>query len=494
MILQELRKHQWRAFRRHPMFERNLALKIFSYFMFGFIGLYLLMIGFLIYDIISEHGAYNDAIDSFNYVLLYFFLFDFVIKYLAKKSQTMQIAPYLTLPVKRNTLFNFLLIKEFTNIWNLYLFFMIVPFVFRAIPSFYGFSGAIVYLLFFYLLCVGNSLLVNIANNLLNRNGWYLFLPIIIVAAIAGITFIPGVTILDGIVKAGEFILEKNIIAWVIVLLVAGALWKINLSMMNTEIYKAMQGKKITEAGTSFSLPFLDKLGKMGMFINLDVKMILRSKRLKQQLFVVIFFVVYYFFMINTPAFKEVYFFPLFFTMFVIGGMGLIMSQFLFTSESSFFDGLMTRNLSMLDMLKGKYIFYFSYSVLMLLILTILVFTGQLDFLFLISIFFYTTGFLFFLMFQNAVYNKSFFDLSESGLFNWKGTSGNMLLVTMLGMFIPIILVSIINGIFGVNAANYFMLITGFIFTVTVKYWLTWTYNRFLKRKYKNMDGFRSNT
>jgi hypothetical protein len=267
MILQELRKHQWKAFRRHPMFERNVALKIFSYFMFGFIGLYLLMIGFIIYDALSEHGAYNNAIDSFNYILLYFFLFDFVIKYLAKKNQTMQIAPYLALPVKRNTLFNFLLIKEFTNIWNLYLFFMIVPFVFRAIPSFYGFSGAILYLLFFYLLCICSSLLVNVANNLLNRNGWYLFLPIIIVAAIAGITFIPGVTILDGIVKAGGFILEKNIIAWVIVLLVVGVLWKINLSMMNAEVYMAMQGKKITEAGASFSLPFLDRLGRIGTFI-----------------------------------------------------------------------------------------------------------------------------------------------------------------------------------------------------------------------------------
>ena len=477
------------------MFERNMALKIFSYFMFGFIGLYLLMIGLILYDFLSEHGAYNNAIDSFNHILLFLFLIDFVIKYLAKKSQTMQIAPYLSLPVKRNTLFNFLLIKEFTNIWNLYFFFLMIPFVFRAVPSFYGFSGVIFYLLFFYFLCICSSLLVNIANNLLNRNGWYLFLPIIIVAAIAGITFIPEVNIEDGIVKACEFILEKNIIAWVIVLLIFGSLWKINLSMMNAEIYKAMQGKKITEAGTTFSLPFLDKLGKMGMFINLEVKMILRSKRLKQQMYIVIFLIVYYFFIINSssPAMKEVYFFPLFFTMMVIAGIALPMLQYIFTSESSFFDGLMTRNLSLLDMMKGKYIFYFSYSVLMLPVLTVLVFIDKLDFLFLISIFFYTTGFLFFLMFQNAVYNKSFFDLSESGMFNWKGTSGNMLLVTMLGMFIPVILVAIIKGIFGVNVANYFMLVTGFIFTVTVKYWLTWTYNRFLKRKYKNMDGFRAN-
>ena len=476
------------------MFERNMALKIFSYFMFGFIGLYLLMIGFFIYDILSKHGAYNNAIDSFNYILLYFLLFDFVAKYIGKKSQTMQVAPYLTFPVRRNTLFNFLLVKEFTNIWNLYFLFLIVPFALKSIPVFYGFSGVFLYLLFIYLLCIGSSLLVNIANNMLNRSGWYLFLPIILVGVIVGITFIPGVNIEDAIVKAGEYILEKNIVAWAIVLLVTGALWKINISMMNAEVYKAMQGKKITEAGSSFSLPFIDRLGKMGTFINLEMKMILRSKRLKSQLYLVIFFIVYYFFAINLPGFKEFYFTKLFFTMFVIGGIGMIMAQYLFTSESSFFDGLMTRNLSLPDMLQGKYIFYVSYSVLVLLIMTILVFMGKLDFLFLISVFFYTTGLLFFLLFQNAVYNKSFFDHSESGMFNWKGTSGNMLIVSMLGMFVPLIIVTIVKAIFNETVANYFMLVLGFAFTVTTKYWLTWTYNRFLKRKYKNMEGFRSNT
>jgi len=302
------------------------------------------------------------------------------------------------------------------------------------------------------------------------------------------------VNIEDSIVKACVLILENNIIAWMIVLLVAGALWKINLSMMNTEVYKAMQGKKITEAGSSFSIPFIDRLGKIGVLMNLELKMILRSKRLKQQMYAGVFMIVFYFFQINLPHFSAVYFNVLLFTMMVLGWVGMIMGQYLFTSESSYFDGLMTRKLSMLEMLKGKYLFYVSYSVFMLLVMTILVYIGKLDFLFLISVFFYTIGVLFFLMFQNAVYNKSFFDHSESGMFNWKGTSGNMMMVTMLGMFGPIVLVVIIKAIFNEAVACYFMLITGFAFTVTTKYWLTWIYNRFLKRKYKNMEGFRSNT
>ena len=491
MILKELRSHQWKAFKRHPMFERNMALKVFMFFTFGYIGLQLLIFGFLLFDILTKFGMYTTEIESFNYVLLYLLLFDFLLKYLWKQSGSMQIVPYLTMPVKRTTLFNFLLVKEFSNVWNLYFFFMLIPFVFTAIPVYYGYTGVLLYILFFYLLCVGNSLLVNISNIQLNRSGWYLFLPIIIAAAIAGVTFIPCVNIEDSIVNICTFILNGNIIVWMIAALIFAALWAVNLTMMNKEVYRAMQGKSSSVTGSSLSVPFLDKLGKVGTFINLEIKMIMRSKRLKGQMYFAPIFIVLFIFMIDKPHFQSNTFNFLLFTILAISWFGLIMSQYIFTSESSFFDGMMSRNLSMFDILKSKYIFYVSYSVLMLFILMVFVFLGKFDFLYLISSFFYCIGFLYFLMFQNAVYNKSFFDHSESGAFNWKGTSGNMIMVTMIGMFAPVVLVIIINVIFNMIVANYFMLITGFIFTATSKYWLTWTYNRFLKRKYKNMEGFR---
>ena len=493
MIFKELRSHQWKAFTRHSMFERNMAVRIFMYFTFGIFGLYLLGFGFLLFGLMSKLGAYTTEIDSFNYILLYMLLFDFLMKYFWKKNQSMQIAPYLTLPIKRTTLFNFLLVKEFSNVWNLYFFFMLIPFVFKAIPIYHGYMGIPLYLFFFYLLCVGNSLLVNISNIQLNRSGWYLFLPVIIVAAIIGVTFIPGVTIEDSIVKLCEYILNGHIVVWLIVVVVFAALWVANRSMMNIDVYKGMQGKSSSVTGTSLSIPFLDKLGNIGTFINLEIKMIMRSKRLKSQIYLGPLFIVFFIMMLDKPHFQAAAFNMVLFTLFAISSFGLIMSQFIFTSESSFFDGLMSRGLSLFDMLKAKYVFYVSYSVLVLCILMVFVFLGKIDFLYIISSFFYSIGFLFFLMFQNAVYNKSFFDHSESGMFNWKGTSGNMLMVTMIGMFVPIIIVVIINAIFDMTIASYFMLVTGFIFTATSKFWLTWTYNRFLKRKYKNMEGFRAN-
>ena len=403
----------------------------------------------------------------------------------------MQIIPYLTLPIKRKKLINFLLVKELMNIWNLYFLFLLIPFVYKAIPPHYGYLSAFLYILFCYLLCLGNSLLVNIGNNLIKKSRWFFLLPFIIVAAIIGITFIPGVNIEDKIVKACECILEKNMVAWAAVLLVFGILWHVNLSMMNVDIYMAMQGKQISNAGMSFSVPLLGRLGKTGALINLELKMILRSKRLKSQLFFNLCFLVFYFYIITSHDFKEIYYFRLLFTTFAIASIGIFMEQLIFTTESSYFDGLMTRKSSLLDMLKGKYILYTSFSMLILVVLTVLEFIVNLDFLFLISVFFYTIGVIYFVLFQNAVYNKKFLDLSKSGWFNWNDSTGNMTMVTTLYMLVIHGLVMIIKTIFNETIACYFMLITGFAFTITANYWLEWTYNRFLKRKYENMEGFR---
>ena len=133
-------------------------------------------------------------------------------------------------------------------------------------------------------------------------------------------------------------------------------------------------------------------------------------------------------------------------------------------------------------------------SALMLFILMVPVCLGRISFLYIVSSFFYCIGILLFLLFQNAVYNKSYFDHSESGGFNWKGPSGNMLIMSFMGMLIPVTIVVIIKAIFNMDVAIYFMLITGIISTAISKYWLTWTYNRFLKRKYENMAGFRESS
>ena len=495
MLQRHLRQHQWKAFRRNPMFERNLGVRIFMFIMFGFLALEFLMFGFLLDKVLLEMGRYPLAIDTFNSILLYLFAIDFTMKFFFKKNQSMQIAPYLTLPIKRNQLFNFLLRKEFTSFWNIYLLFLVIPFAFKAITPFFSFPVTILYIIFFYFLSIAVSLVVNIVNNLINRSNWFYLLAGAITVLPFALLFIFGIDSGDFTQKAGRWVLHYNIFIWIALFALLLILWLVNRIQMRNELYHELQGEKLDKIVSFSSLSFLDRLGGVGEFINLELKMIFRSKRLKSQLFAAAFFICYFFWQIysSRSIFAHSFFMLIFWSMFTMGSLGLIMGQYAFMAESSFFDGLMSRRLSIFDMLKSKYILYSFYAFVVALLMLIPVFSGKLSILVLLSVFFFITGPIFFLIFQNAVYNKSYFDLFDGGMMNWKGTSSNMLIITIITMFIPMIIVSIVNSLWGSDAACWFMLLVGFGFTVTSKYWLRWTYQRFLRRKYKNMEGFRSN-
>jgi len=499
MIQKELRQHQWKAFRRNPMFERNLAVRIFMYFMFGLLALEFLGFGFALNSLLLKVGSYERAIDTFNSILPFIFVVDFIIKFFFKTNESMQIAPYLSLPIKRNKLFDFLLRKEFTSFWNFYLLFLVIPFSFMAVTPYYGFFAAVLYILFFFLLCVVNSLVVSIINNFISKSAWFYILAAVRVVMPFFLIFVCKIDLSNFIAQLGDRFLSYNLWIYAAFILIFSALWIVNRFQMRDRLYFELQGDKAEKISSFSSLSFLDRFGVIGDFINLELRMIIRSPRLKQQVvFSGCLIIGLFFFMLYVPnnVFTRSGSGPFVFFLYgimAIGLMGTIMGQYLFTSESSFFDGLAARKLSLFDLLKSKYILYCSYSLLVTLLLLIPAFQGKISGFLLVSLFFYVTGPIYFIIFQNAVYNKTYFDLFDKGMWNWKGQSGNMVAITMITMFVPVILMLIINAIFGATVTYSFMLITGLAFTLTSKWWLSWIYSRFLKRKYNNMEGFRAN-
>jgi hypothetical protein len=432
-------------------------------------------------------------------MLLYVLLVDFVIKLFFKQRQSMQIAPYLTLPVQRNKLFNFLLFKEFGSFWNLYWLFLVFPFALKSITPYYGLGTAFLYILFFYLLCIVVSLMVNLVHFLISKSFWLAIVPVLLVAIPIALPLFFDLPLGDYTQRAGDALLNNHPLAWLGIIVLFSVLWIYNHTLMRAAVYRELQGEKIEKISSFSSLSFLDRFGAIGDFMNLEIKMIFRSKRLKQQV-VFVALLCFCFFVLQLYIPNNMYQrgdtsgpFVLFsYCIITLGTLGLIMGQYIFTAESSFFDGLMARRSSLFDLLKSKYILYSSYSLVVTLLLLIPAIQGKLSVLFLISAFFFTIGPVYFFIFQNAVFNKTYFDLFDKGMMNWKGQSGNMLVITLLTMFVPVILMLVINAIWGQTTLCFFMLITGLIFTLTVKYWLASIYKRFLKRRYTNMDGFRN--
>jgi hypothetical protein len=496
MTDKSLRQHQWKAFVRNPMFERNLAVRIFMFIMFGFLALELFGLGFVLDKLLLEIGRYEKAISTFNAILPYFFAIDFITKFFFKGNESMQIAPYLTMPIKRNTLFNFLLRKEFTSFWNYYMIFLVVPFSLKAITPYYGIDAAFAYIIAFFAMCIVVSLLVSLINMLISRSFWSYILAGFIVVLPYFLLFVCKIDLGDYTVRFGEALLTFNISAYSAIVVLMVALWLLNRQMMREGLYRELQGEKADKISSFASISFLDRFGAIGDSINLELKMILRSPRLKQQtLFssaIIIGLFLYMLYVPNNTFSDSGPFIFFLYGIITIGLLGIVMGQIIFSAEGGHFDGLSARPLPLFDILKGKYILYCSYSLLVTLILLVPAFQGKISPFMLISMFFYVIGPVYFLIFQNAVFNKTHYDLYEKGMMNWKGTSGNMIVISMITMFIPVIIMLIINAIWGQTITCIFMSAVGLGFFLTSNYWLTWTYGRFWKRRHRNMEGFRN--
>jgi len=346
MIQNELRKHQWKAFRRHPMFERNLGVKIFMYICFGFLALEFLAFGFFLDALCLEVGNYTSPIDCFNSGLLYIMIVDFVVKFVMKTSQSMQISPYLTMPVKRNKLFNFLQIKEFTSMWNWYLMFLVVPFSFKVVPMEYSFLHVFIYLIFIYLLFIMNSFLVALTKSWVKTGMWKAAFPAVIIAGILVAAFKFDFSFGDYTQQFAGSLLRLNPIAWAAFIGTFVFLWYACRWQMRSMIYREMQGEKVKDSMSFSNMTFLDRFGEIGEYINLELKLIFRNKRLKNQFFMFIAIVVIFGVQLKTnPIVHQNAFTSLFWIGFMVAGFGIIFSQYLFMSESSYFDGLMSRKL-----------------------------------------------------------------------------------------------------------------------------------------------------
>ena len=97
------------------------------------------------------------------------------------------------------------------------------------------------------------------------------------------------------------------------------------------------------------------------------------------------------------------------------------------------------------------------------------------------------------LLMQLAVYNKQTIPLNTK--FVSKGnveTNWFAFIAEMVAMFAPVALISILSVFFSENVTYLILLVVGVITALARKIWLRNIYERFMKRRYENMESFRA--
>lgn len=492
MIFNELRKHGKLAAKRHPMYEKNKIAKILGYVMGVFWAGYLIFFGttfaFAFADMVPNREPYH----VMNAVVLIFILaLDFLLRVPFQKTPTQEVKPYLLLPVKRNRVIDFLLIRSGLSTFNLFWLFLFVPFSIITITKFFGVFGVITYLIGIWLLIIANNYWYLLCRTLINERIWWILLPIAFYGGIGCLLFIPKDSpLFYFFLDLGDGFIEGNLLYFLGTLALIGILWFINRKMMSGLIYAELAKVDDSQIKRVSEYRFFERYGEVGEYMRLELKMLLRNRRCKGSLRSVAIIVLGFSLALSFSSVYDGNFMTSFICVYNFAVFGMIILSQIMSFEGNYIDGLMSRKESIQSLLKAKYYIYSIGEIIPFVLMIPAIVMDKLTLLGAFAWFFYTIGFIYFCFFQLAVYNKQTVTLNEK-VTSRQSNSAIQMLVNFGAFGVPLILYSLMNTLWGETTTYIILLTVGLGFTLTSPLWIKNVYRRFMLRRYENMEGFR---
>lgn len=488
-IFLELRRLGKLAEKRNPMYENNKFAKIFVYIGAAFWIGYLIFFGIL-FAIGFDNGA-TEPYHILNAGLVFVLIVDFLFRFSFQQSTSQEVKPFLLLPLKRRRLIDFLLLRLGLSSQNTLWLFMFVPFAILTVFKFYGITGVITYCLGIWLLTVINCFWFQLCRTLMGEKIWWFLLPVAVYGGLIAALLIPE----EGVIwyffmNLGEGFITGNLLTFAGTLAVLGLFWMMNSWVTSTIFYQELNRVSDTKVKHVSEYKFLDRYGEIGEYIRLELKLMLRNKTPRKQMFVVIGVVVLFSIGISIPDIYEggmrdfivIYNYSMFALLFLGNMMGL---------EGNYIDGLMTRKESIYSLLRAKYTLYTLLSFVPTLLMIPAMLMKNLSLLYAIGWQLFTIGFVYFCLFQYAVYNKLTIPLNMKLVAKQNIGTGMQNLIQMAALALPLIINFSLKPIIGVNAMSIALTVIGLGFMATHRLWLKNVYHRFMLRRYVNMEGFR---
>ncbi len=491
-LFNELRKHGKLAAKRHPMYEKNRFGKFWMYFMAVFWAGYLVFFGTTFAFGFAEMVPSMEPYHVMNKGLIFVLALDFLMRFPFQKTPTQEVKPYLLMPVKRNSLIDFLLIRSGLSSYNAFWLFMFVPFAIITFTKFFGVWGVITYCIGIWLMMVTNNYWYLLCRTLMNERIWWIALPVAVYGGIAALFFIPDNSIISTFtMNLGEGYITGNLLYFLATLAVIALFWFINRSVMAGLIYNELNKVEDTKVKHVSEYKFLEQYGEVGEYFRLELKMLFRNKRCKTSLRMIAIIIVMFTLMLS---FAEVYdgaFMRNFIPIYNFIAFGMVILTQIMGFEGNYIDGLMTRKESIFSLLKAKYYLYSIAVIIPFLLMIPAMVMGKLTLLNAFAFALFSIGPLYFVLFQMAVYNTKTVPLNEGVSGRQNTGTAFQTLVTFATFGIPLTLYFILNALCGATITAWVMLAVGIVFVLTSHIWIKNIYVRLMKRRYKNMEGFR---
>lgn len=460
----------------------------------GLIGLYLaislMVLGLTGSVIIKEVFPDYSTLVVAGALILYYLPLDILVRYFFQKFPSIEIKPYLILPIPRKKVSSYLLFRSMLSFFNFIPFFALVPFLLAGgLESSSGFQVAVFVFFVFGIVATSNLLSFWITKGLDLKN----YLTGLILVALIIVLYLDY----EGYVSVFPFLLKAS------ATLFSSALFPLFIPLTAILIYYALRSyfakklyvdsveKSFAFSGVGLKLSWFGRFGLAGRLMDLELRLILRSKRARAYLLMSIALLVLPLVMFSAE--KEI---PdvsyLFFSLFITGGIALNHGQLMLSWNSMHFDLLMSRGVSVRDIFTAKYYFLvLACSVTFLLSLPYLFYFPKLV-LFNVATLLFNISFSIMIYMLLASYNSNRIDPDEGGAFNHSGFGMAHYLIGIPIMLVPMALYYAGYFLGGESAGIMTLSVFGFAGVLSHKYLIKFCTGIFKKNRYKILNAFRN--
>lgn len=165
--------------------------------------------------------------------------------------------------------------------------------------------------------------------------------------------------------------------------------------------------------------------------------------------------------------------------------------QFLTAWESSSFDGILTRQLSVRAYYRAKWIMLSVSCVILFLITLPYAYFGWKILLIHFACLIFNIGFNSFILLYASIYNNKRIDLSKGSMMNYQGTGATQFLITIPLLLIPIFIIGVLNALNLEMAGIASLAGVGLLSLAAYPLWMKEIERNFKEKKYKKAAGFR---
>jgi hypothetical protein len=479
-----LRSHVNLSYKRSPAFDQNRWAKVLMYFGGAFFALYLIIYGTAI-------GAAADGEAGTIISLMVVILpIDFLLRFIFQSTPAMMVKPYILLPISRYTAIECFLLSSHISGYNFLWLAMFVPYTIIVIAGGASWVAALMVLLSSLLCIILNSQIYLFFRTLVNRNVLWI-LPGI---ALYALPYLPFAFDSKGKLfkKMLDTVQEHGADWWMLpaILLLLAVLFFVNRHFQFKYVYEEISKKKEKELKKVSDFKFFNRFGIVGEYLKLELKANIRNKVMRSRTIMSLALVVAFSLLV---AYTPVYDNPMMtnfwclycFAIYSVTSLIKIMGQ-----EGNYIDLLMVHHESILSILKAKYWFYCVVLIVPFILMLPAVFTGKFTLLMLTAYMLLTAGFIHFIIFQLAVYNKQTLPLQQKITGKGNIENGMQIVIELVALLGPGIIVGVGYLTVGLMATYIFMCVTGLALVLTSSLWLRNIYNRMMQRRYENLEGF----